>query len=51
MTEGRIISVNGPIVKAEGLVDVAMMDLVHVGHMGLTGEIIRFDKEIGRAHV
>ncbi len=51
MTEGRIISVNGPIVKAEGLVDVAMMDLVHVGHMGLTGEIIRFDKGLATIQV
>lgn len=51
MSEGRIVSVNGPIVKAEGLPDSAMMELVHVGNAGLTGEIIRFEQSLATIQV
>ncbi|MDR2734098.1 MAG: V-type ATP synthase subunit A [Spirochaetota bacterium] len=44
MTEGIITSINGPIVHAVGMADAAMMDLVHVGNLGLIGEIIRFEE-------
>lgn len=43
---GRIISVNGPIVKAVGLTGAGMMDMAEVGPYRLIGELIRFQNEI-----
>jgi V/A-type H+-transporting ATPase subunit A len=43
---GRIISVNGPIVKAVGLMGAGMMDMAEVGPYRLIGELIRFQDEI-----
>lgn len=39
--EGKVISVNGPIVKAVGLTGVKMFDIAEVGSDGLIGEVIR----------
>jgi len=39
--EGKVISVNGPIVKAAGLTGVKMFDIAEVGSDGLIGEVIR----------
>ncbi len=43
---GRIISVNGPIVKAVGLRGAGMLDMAEVGPFKLIGEVIRFQNEI-----
>jgi len=43
---GRIISVNGPIVKAVGLMGAGMMDMAEVGPYRLIGELIRFQGEV-----
>ncbi len=43
---GRIISINGPIVKAVGLMGSGMMDMAEVGPYRLIGEIIRFQNDI-----
>jgi len=38
---GSVSRVSGPVVIAEGLEDAKMYDVVHVGSLGLVGEIIR----------
>jgi V/A-type H+-transporting ATPase subunit A len=38
---GRIVRVAGPVVGAVDLEDVRLYDVVHVGELGLVGEIIR----------
>ncbi len=43
---GRIISVNGPIVKAEGLVEISMFDIAEVGPDRLIGEVIRLEEDL-----
>ena len=43
---GRIISVNGPIVKAVGLRGAGMLDMAEVGPYKLIGEVIRFQSEV-----
>jgi len=43
---GRIISVNGPIVKAEGLVEISMFDIAEVGPDRLIGEVIRLEEAL-----
>jgi V/A-type H+/Na+-transporting ATPase subunit A len=40
---GRVVRVNGPVVEAEGLDHVSMLDLVAVGERGLPGEVIELD--------
>ncbi|MBQ3923799.1 MAG: V-type ATP synthase subunit A [Spirochaetales bacterium] len=46
---GKIIDINGPIVKAVGMDEAGMFDLVYVGAKKLIGEIIRLDQ--GRATI
>ena len=41
LVRGRVISVNGPIVKATGLTGVKMFDIAEVGPDKLIGEVIR----------
>ncbi|MBP5706442.1 MAG: V-type ATP synthase subunit A, partial [Spirochaetales bacterium] len=41
---GKIIDINGPIVKAVGMDEAGMFDLVYVGAKKLIGEIIRLDQ-------
>lgn len=43
---GRIISVNGPIVKAKGLVEISMFDIAEVGPDRLIGEVIRLEEDL-----
>lgn len=43
MIEGTISRITGPVVEARGLSGTRMFDVVHVGEMGLIGEIIRLD--------
>ena len=40
MSQGKIVKVSGPLVVAEGMRDANMFDVVHVGKLGLIGEII-----------
>ena len=40
MSAGRVRRVNGPLVEVEGLENVAMSELVAVGHEGLAGEVV-----------
>jgi len=51
MVQGKIININGPIIKATGLNDAGMLDVVEVGSEGLIGEIIRFNGEIATIQV
>lgn len=48
---GKIISINGPIVKAKGMGNAGMYDLVNVGKNGYIGEIIRLEKDIATIQV
>jgi V/A-type H+-transporting ATPase subunit A len=43
--QGRIIRVAGPVVVAEGLVGVEMYEVMHVGALGLIGEVIRLESD------
>lgn len=40
---GRITRIAGPVVAASHLKDIRLSDVVRVGHLGLTGEVIRVD--------
>ena len=51
MTSGRIITVNGPVVRASGMRDFAMREMVSAGSLGLLGEIIRLDGDDGLIQV
>lgn len=42
---GKIVTVNGPVVRASGMRDFAMREMVGVGKLSLIGEIIRMDGE------
>jgi len=37
---GRVVRVNGPLVEIEGLDQVAVLDVVEVGHDGLAAEVV-----------
>jgi V/A-type H+-transporting ATPase subunit A len=43
---GKVISVNGPIVKALGLQGIKMFDIAEVGHDRLIGEVIRLFEDV-----
>ncbi|MCL1817386.1 MAG: V-type ATP synthase subunit A [Spirochaetaceae bacterium] len=43
MIEGRIIKINGPIIRAAGMKSCGLYDVVEAGENKLTGEIIRLD--------
>ncbi|MCL2834619.1 MAG: V-type ATP synthase subunit A [Treponema sp.] len=45
MIEGRIRRISGPIVRAEGLTNAGLFDVVEVGDKRLIGEIVRLEKE------
>ncbi len=49
MSNGRIISVSGPLVTAEGMEDANVRDVVYVGDLRLTGEILQMTD--GRADI
>lgn len=50
-TAGNVIRVNGPLVEVEGLVGVAMFDLVLIGEVSLPGEVIDIKEEIATVQV
>lgn len=43
---GKIIRIAGPVVRAVGLENVRLYDVVRVGEMGLIGEVIRLAEDI-----
>ena len=49
--KGKIIRINGPIIKAEGLREAGMLDVVEVGAEGLIGEIIRNEGNVATIQV
>lgn len=44
---GKITKINGPVVEATGMSYFAMRELVHVGDLGLMGEILKMEKDQG----
>ncbi|MBN2049001.1 MAG: V-type ATP synthase subunit A [Spirochaetales bacterium] len=40
---GQIKRVNGPVIEASGITDAGMMELVHVGELGIVGEVIKLE--------
>ena len=46
MLTGKVISVNGPIVKALGLEGIRMFDIAEVGADRLIGEVIRLIEDV-----
>lgn len=51
MNEKKIISINGPVVKAKGISDFAMRDMVKVGERKILGEVIKLEKDIATIQV
>ncbi|MBN2544773.1 MAG: V-type ATP synthase subunit A [Spirochaetes bacterium] len=49
--KGKIISINGPIIKATGMDEAGMLDVVNVGKNELVGEIIKLDQGIATIQV
>ena len=45
MIEGKVIQINGPILKATGLGGSGLYDVVEIGEKRLIGEIIRLEGE------
>ena len=43
MIEGKVIRINGPIIKATGLGGSGLYDVVEIGEKRLIGEIIRLE--------
>ena len=48
---GKIISINGPVVKATGMEEAGMLDFVYVGKNELVGEIIKLEEGIATIQV
>ncbi|MBD3230001.1 MAG: V-type ATP synthase subunit A [Candidatus Lokiarchaeota archaeon] len=44
--KGNIIGITGSLIKADGMGEARMNDIVNVGRFGLCGEIIRLDSDI-----
>lgn len=42
----KIISINGPVIKAKGEGDFAMHDVVYISEEKILGEVIKLDKDI-----
>jgi len=51
MVEGKIIRINGPIVKAEGFRESGLYDVVEIGSAGLIGEIIRQNGDVATIQI
>jgi len=51
VSEGTIIGVSGPVVKAVGMSEAAMLEVVEVGDDRLIGEIIKVDGEVATIQV
>lgn len=51
MNEKKIVSINGPVVKAKGSADFAMHDMVYVGEKRILGEVIKLENDIATIQV
>lgn len=51
MGNGRVIYINGPVVKAQNMRDFKMREMVTVGDKMLIGEVISIDGDIGTIQV
>lgn len=51
MTTGIITEISGPLVKAKGMADSSIREIVHVGKMQLTGEIIEMHQDAASIQV
>lgn len=51
MNEKKIVSMNGPVVKAKGTADFAMHDMVYVGEKRILGEVIKLENDIATIQV
>ena len=51
MKEASIIFINGPIVKAKGMRDARMYEMVEVGSNRLIGEIVRLEQDVATIQV
>ena len=51
MQKKFIISINGPVIEAEGEGDFAMHDMVQVGQYKIIGEVIKLNKNIATIQV
>ncbi len=51
MAEGRVVRINGPIVRAAGLGSSGLYDVVEIGEKRLIGEIIRLEGEFATIQV
>lgn len=51
MNEKKIVSINGPVVKAKGTADFAMHDMVYVGEKRILGEVIKLENDIATIQV
>lgn len=51
MTTGIITEISGPLVKAKGMADSSIREIVHVGKMQLTGEIIEMHQDVASIQV
>lgn len=43
---GKVVRIAGPVVRATGLTQVRLYDVVHVGELGLIGEVIRLSEGV-----
>jgi V/A-type H+-transporting ATPase subunit A len=48
---GKIVRIAGPVVGAVGIKEVRLFDVVHVGEMGLIGEVIRLSGDLATIQV
>ena len=51
MQNKNIISVNGPVIEAEGEGDFSMHDMVYVGKDQIIGEVIKLNKDVATIQV
>lgn len=51
MNEKKIVSINGPVVKAKGTADFPMHDMVYVGEKRILGEVIKLENDIATIQV
>jgi len=51
MIEGRVVRINGPIIKATGLGGSGLYDVVEIGEKRLIGEIIRLEGDVATIQI
>ncbi len=51
MIEGKVIRINGPIVRASGLGSAGLYDVVEIGDKRLIGEVIRLEGDVATIQI